>query len=181
MDIQRLGDLDLLLRCMEDELVAKAAGEIPAGDMFAYHYQKMFSELWVGGWYEILRAMRQRAKEALDRGDQTSGLATSDDFNSLLSDFERLRIPLEKYEIAKDKKLKRPLPMKRYPPNNDETDHVVYDSDDPQRSHHMLSGPSGRGSLTWLALDHSSDQEYWVERRGLSERLLALANHPALN
>jgi hypothetical protein len=180
VDIQRLGDLDLLLRCMEDEHVAKAAGEVLAGDMFGHHYQKMFSEMWIGGWYEILRAIRQRAEEASKRGDQTSGLTTSDEFNRLLSDIERLRMPLEKYEIAKDKSLKRPLPMKRYPPNSDATDDVVYDSKDPQRSHHMPSGLSGRGSLTWLALDHTSDNEYWIERRNLSERLLALANHPAL-
>jgi hypothetical protein len=180
MDMQRLGDLDLLLRCMEDELVAKVAGEIPAGDMLGFHYQKMFSEMWIGGWYEIMRAIRQRAEEASDRGDQTSGLATSDEFNSLLKDFERLRIPLEKYEIAKDKVLKKPLTMKRYPPKNDETDDVVYDRNDRQRSHHMPSGPSGRGSITWLALDHTSDNEYWIERRDLSERLLALTNHPAL-
>ena len=49
----------------------------------------------------------------------------SEEFKSLLTDFEQLRMPLEKYEIARDKSLPGPLPMKRYPPNNDETDEYI--------------------------------------------------------
>ena len=87
-NIQREGDVDILLRCMEDE----AAQDDPTGfDGGVFGYQKMLSEYWVGGMYETLRLLRQR------------GLAdTSSSFAEILGDLELLRIPLEKHEIAKD-------------------------------------------------------------------------------
>jgi hypothetical protein len=179
-DIQRQSHLDLVLRCMEDEQAARAAGSLPKGNMMTFHYQKLFSDMWIGGWYEILRALRQRADEALRRGESTCGFEASEEFKSLLADLERLRMPLEKYEIAKDRSMSGPLTMTRYPPNNDETDNYVYDPNDPRRDHIMPTGISSRGSVMWLALDHTSDRQYWIERRELSERLLALANHPTM-
>jgi hypothetical protein len=45
--VQRTGDLDMMLRAMEDDYSAQPEG---AGDedLFSAHYQLMFSELWVG-------------------------------------------------------------------------------------------------------------------------------------
>jgi hypothetical protein len=180
MDIQRMSQLDCVLLSLEDERAAKMAGLAPEGNIIDFNYEKMFAELWVGGWYEILRAVRQRAGEAAARGDKTSGVEYADEFKSLLADFEQLRMPLEKYEIAKDKGLKEPLVFKRYPPNDDDTDNYIYDKEDPQRNHRMPSGLSARGSVMWLAMNPTSHEEHWIERRGLSERLLRLADHPTM-
>src|SRR5258708_6520085 len=88
VSIQKDGDVDVLLRCMEDE----AAQDNPTGfDGGVFGYQKMMSEYWVGGMYETFRLLRQR------------GLAdTSTAFAEILRDLELLRMPLEKHEIAKD-------------------------------------------------------------------------------
>lgn len=45
MSVQRDGDLDLVLWCMEDDGTTSAAAA--DGDL-SLHYQKMLSELWVG-------------------------------------------------------------------------------------------------------------------------------------
>jgi hypothetical protein len=64
-DLQGLGDLDLVLRAMEDEHVANATSTAQ-GLSRAFHYQKMFSEIWVVLCYEALRAIRQRENEVAD-------------------------------------------------------------------------------------------------------------------
>jgi hypothetical protein len=175
ISLQRLGDLDLLLRCMEDEFQTNKT--IEAADRFGLdytvHYQVMLSESWVVNYYEILRAFRQRDDEANLGVDGVSAMAA---FKSIFADVELLRMPLAKYEIAKDRRMKEPLTMRAIPPNNDATDEHVYDKKDPTRSHIMPTGMSGRGSMTWLVLDHSVPREYWVERQDLADRLLALAN-----
>jgi hypothetical protein len=175
MSLQRQGDLDLLLRCMEDEFQANRDAEIAdkLGFDYTFHYQVMLSESWVVGCYEILRAFRQRDDEGKLGADGVSALET---FKSILSDFELLRMPIAKYEIAKDTRMKGPLAMRAIPLNKDATDEHIYDKKDPTRSHIMPTGMSGRGSMMWLVLDHTVPREYWVERRHLADRLLALAN-----
>jgi hypothetical protein len=160
---------------MEDEFQTNKT--IEAADRFGldytFHYQVMLSESWVVNYYEILRAFRQRDDEANLGVDGVSAMAA---FKSIFADVELLRMPLAKYEIAKDRRMKEPLTMRAIPPNNDATDEHVYDKKDPTRSHIMPTGMSGRGSMTWLVLDHSVPREYWVERQDLADRLLALAN-----
>jgi hypothetical protein len=175
ISLQRLGDLDLLLRCMEDEFqenrTTQAADKL--GQDHTFHYQLMLSESWVVSCYEILRAFLQRDDEA-DLG--VNGVSAMVAFRSIFVDLELLRMPLAKYEIAKDRRMKEPLTMCAIPPNDNATDERTYDKNDPTRSHIMPTGMSGRGSMTWLALDHSIPREYWVERQDLADRLLALAN-----
>jgi hypothetical protein len=175
MSMQRQGDLDLLLRCMEDEFQANKLAE--AADKFGldhtFHYQVMLSESWVINCYEILRAFRQRDDEANLGADGVSALVS---FKSIVADFELLRMPIAKYEIAKDGRMKEPLNMRALPPNIESTNTLIYDKNDPTRSHIMPTGISDRGSMMWLALDHSVPREYWVERQDLADRLLALAN-----
>jgi hypothetical protein len=159
-NIQREGDVDILLRCMEDE----AAQDNPTGfDGGVFGYQKMLSEYWVGGMYEIFRLLRQR-----DLAD------TSSSFAEILLDLELLRMPLEKHEIAKDSALKAPVEMVRNPPKNDSTDIYTYDPSDDQRAHIMPFGKSPRGSLTWYVTDVRTGTDRWIERRDLSDRILAL-------
>jgi hypothetical protein len=175
ISLQRQGDLDLLLRCMEDEFQSNKAAETAdkSGEDFTFHYQMMLSESWVVGCYEILRAFRQRDDDGNLGADGVSALTT---FKSIFADLELLRMPIAKYEIAKDNRMKQPLNLRAIPPNKDATDNHVYDKKDPARSHIMPAGISGRGSMMWLVLDHTVPREYWVERRDLADRLLALAN-----
>lgn len=168
--MQREGNLDILLRCLEDEFnMDKDASGID----FSLHYQMMFSETWVVGCYEILRAFQQRDREAVKVGMSTSGITELEEFKSIFSDFELLRMPVAKFEIAKDDKLKQPLPMRRS--GDDGTKPIgFYDRTDPNRFHIMPKGASARGSAMWLALDVRNSREYWIERRDLADRLLSL-------
>jgi hypothetical protein len=160
---------------MEDEFQANRSADAAdnLGLDYTFHYQLMLSESWVVTCYEILRAFRQRDDEAKLGIDGISAMAA---FKSIFADLELLRMPIAKYEIAKDQRMKEPLTMRAVPPNNDATDEHTYDKKDPTRSHIMPTGMSGRGSMTWLVLDHSVPREYWVERQDLADRLLALAN-----
>ena len=56
MSIQRQGDLDLLLRCMEDEFETNKAAELAdtTGANSTFHYQLTLSEIWVVGCYEFI-------------------------------------------------------------------------------------------------------------------------------
>jgi hypothetical protein len=168
--IQRLGDLDILLRCLEEEF---NTNKDASGMDFSFHYQMMFSETWIVGCYEILRAFRERDRKAADAGKPTSGVSDLDEFKSVFADFELLRMPIAKFQIAKDNKLDQPLPMRRV--GDDETKPTeFYDPKDPDRFHIMPAGVSSRGSVMWLALDGRNSQEHWVERRDLADRLLSL-------
>jgi hypothetical protein len=177
-NIQRQGDLDLLLRCIEDEFEANKTAEIAdtTGLDMTFHYQLALSETWVVGCYEILRAFRQRDRDALKACVRPSGVSGMESFKSIFADLELLRMPMTKFEIAKDDKLKEPLPLQKSPSNDDATDQTFYDSKDPARYHVMPRGMSPRGSAAWLALDHLTRREHWVERRDLADRLLALGN-----
>lgn len=169
-NIKQIGDLDILLRCLEDESTVNT--NTPKID-FSLSYQMIFSETWVISCYEILRTFIQRDKEALKSGQLPSGICELEEFKSAFNDFELLRIPIAKSEIAKDKTLEQPLPMRRV--GDDETKPLeAYDRNDPNRFHIMPRSVSARGSAMWLALDVRSLQERWVERRDLSDRLLAL-------
>jgi hypothetical protein len=167
--IQREGDLDILLRCLEDEF---NMNKDACGMEFSFHYQMMFSETWIVGCYEILRAFRQRDRDAAKASKPTSGISELLEFKSIFTDFALLRIPIAKFEIAQDGKLKQPLPMRRV---GDETKPIeFYDPKDPGRFHIMPKGVSERGSAVWLALDVRNSQQHWVERRDLADRLLSL-------
>ncbi len=170
--IQLEGDLDILLRCLEDEF---NPNKDASGIDFSFHYQMMFSETWIVGCYEILRAFQQRDREAAAAGRSTSGVSELDEFKSIFTDFELLRMPIAKFEIAKDKdkKLEQPLPMRRV--GDDETKPIeFYDPKDPGRFYIMPKGVSARGSAMWLALDVRNSRQHWVERRDLADRLLSL-------
>src|SRR5258705_2721036 len=154
--VQRYGELDLVLRCMEDELVPKL-GNTPGLD-FHYPYQRLLSEMWVGGVYETLRLLNERKLAP-----------NSDEYRALFHDFELLRIALDKHDIAR--LLKAPLQMIR---NNDQTNVYVFTKDDSQRPHIMAVGLAEHGSMVWQAIDLKSDAARWIERRSLSDRMIAL-------
>lgn len=167
--IQREGDLDILLRCLEDEF---NTNNDASGMDFSFHYQMMFSETWIVGCYEILRAFQQRDRDAAKDGRATSGVSELGAFKSIFADFELLRMPIAKFEIAKDSNL-QPRPMRRV--GDGEAKPIeFYDPKDPSRFHIMPTGVSPRGSAVWLALDVRNSRQHWVERRDLADRLLSL-------
>jgi hypothetical protein len=103
LSIQRDGELDLVLRCMEDDYSQAAELEKSSSGVFLLHYQKMLSELWVCDVYEILRLMME-----LQEQPPESEVAT------LAHDLRLVRIPLEKHQIAQDTKLTAPLRLLKW-------------------------------------------------------------------
>lgn len=159
--LQRVGRLDAVLRCMEDEFANGTLGE----DVRPWVAEPLvsLSETWVGQVYEIVRLTRERKL-----------IADCDLLEVLAHDLRLLRVPMEKYEIAADRKLMAPLSMLRYPAM--EGDAVYsYNKGDSLRAHIMPSGISQRGSVQWSAIDISAElSERWIERRDLSDRVLQL-------
>jgi len=156
--VQNVGQLDMLLRCMEDEF-SSTDGEVD----FQLHYQGMFSNIWIGSVYEFVSLLKTR--KLLDHSPQ---------FEALTHDLRLLRVPLEKHEIAADRKLAEPLTMKRLPPSTNNTDTYTYSKNSATRAHIMPFGLSSRGSMTWEVIDIISNTTRWIERRALSERIMEL-------
>src|SRR5436190_22972233 len=50
-DIERQTQLDVVLRCMEDELALRGVGAASEENIMTDHFQHMFSGMWIGGWY----------------------------------------------------------------------------------------------------------------------------------
>ncbi|AOL03568.1 hypothetical protein WI95_06300 [Burkholderia contaminans] len=65
----------------------------------------MLSELWVGSAYEIVRLL-----------DERKLAPASMDFTELHDELRTIRVPVEKHEIARDRKLQAPLEFMRVPP-----------------------------------------------------------------
>lgn len=163
VSVQRDGELDLVLRCMEDEQ-ALLALNATNDNQFGFHYQKMLSELWVGSVYETLRLLVERKLAP-----------SSDEFKRLAHEFRLLRIPLEKHELAGDDQLTDPLAMQRLPAKGDDRDYYTYPKGrDPTRAHITPSGISERGSLMWQVIDLRTNTSIWLERRELADRFLSL-------
>ena len=154
----KCGKVDILIRCMEDEF----SKENPN---LGLHNRNFLSELCIGHVYEIVRLL-----------DERKFAPTHAEFVRLFKDLTLVRIPLEKHEIAKDNKIKEPLKLIRHPPTNAPTDVYEYAREGQTRSHIMSHGASVRGSSVWQGLDVTSTppQEWWIERRDLSDRILAI-------
>ena len=71
---------------MEDELAARLQQQDRV--FLQDHYNKMFSEMWIGSVYETIRLLRSRG--LVERTEKFEGLA---------HDLRLLRIPLDKHEI----------------------------------------------------------------------------------
>jgi hypothetical protein len=157
--VQEIGQLDLLLRSVEAEWRPQQTAQID----YAFTCYSMLSDLWIGAIYEVFRLLESR-KLSPD----------SDEFRALARDLKLLRIPLEKHEIADDKRLSQPLRMRRIPSHGDETDLYEYTKADPQRAHIMAKGVSPLGSIMWQVTDVKQFKSYWLERRSISERVVAI-------
>jgi hypothetical protein len=159
--VQMLGDLDMVLRCMEDDFRPSAVAPGPDA-LFAHHYQKMLTELWTGGAYAVFRLLDERKSAPEPHA-----------IKAIHHDLRMIRIPLEKHEIAAEHKLGDAICMQRLPPNNDASDEYIYKPGDRARAHIMPTGVSPRGSIMWQVFDAKANRSYWLERRELSERIIA--------
>lgn len=159
--IQKIGDLDILLRCMEDEFVQIKKKEGSESDVMHFHYQMMISKMWIASAYEIIRLFNDR--------DKTLG----EDFQKLYQTLTLVRVSLEKHELAHERKLTEDLAFVKYPPNGDDTDQYSYSLQDPARGHIMPMSVSERGSAMWCVLDIRNKTNIWVERRDLAERFMS--------
>ena len=160
VSIQRMGELDVLLRCMEEEAKADMARrqDLDGG----LDCQLMLSEMWICNAYEIFRLLQSRKL-----ADQ-NGM-----FTSLADDLKLLRITIAKHEIANDRKLPAPVPMVAST-DDDASGRYVYSRSDQSRAHIMSKDVSHQGSFMWEAIDGKSCDSRWLERLSLSERILSL-------
>jgi hypothetical protein len=146
---------------MENE---RTANLVSAQDqLFEFHYQAMLSELWIGRFYEHLRLLIDRDL-----------LPKTGDIGALAEDFRLLRVPIEKHEITSQGQLAAPLQTQRRPTEGKELDLYLYDKKDPKRAHIMPRSVSQRGSLMSQVIDLKNDEERWIERLTLSERIITL-------
>lgn len=162
VSLQRDGEVDLLVRSIEDEVAAQKEQTEGIG-LFVPHYCAIMSSYWIGGVYETFRLLRER--HLADEGEV---------FLAVLGDLELVRITLEKHEIAKDRTLKEPISLVRQPPKNDASDHYSYIPGDDKRSHIMPTGLSSSGSVMWQVIDLKNNTSRWIERRSLSDLIIDL-------
>lgn len=168
MSVQKAGELDLVIRAMED-LFAQNQKSQTESEPFLEHYLMLLSQTWVASTYEIIRLLHDRDK------------SFGGDFQQLYEMLTLIRVPLEKHEIASERKLAEPLPMVKHPPMNNETDVYLYSREDAKRSVILPMSVSERGSPMWCAPNIKSQTSIWIERRDLSERLLAIWDNPLLS
>ncbi len=162
VSVQHMGKLDMLLRCMEDE---RRCFRDDGVDLNLCDFQVILSQAWVGGVYEIVRLLDDQSRK-LESG--------AEGLKALHHDLRLIRVPLEKHELAGDRKLKDPLTMQRRPPRDNASDTYVYDMNNPRRAHIMPAGVSENGSVKWEATDVEASVSNWLERRSLADRFLEL-------
>jgi hypothetical protein len=158
--VQRIGELDMLLRSMEDDFFSSDTEE---NHILALQYQVTLSEFWIGAMYEVVRLLKGR-----NLGH------SSKEFSTLAHDLRLVCIPLEKHEIAADEKLTAPLKMTRNYDQGRCNDIYIYDKKDPARARINPMGISKGGSVAWHVIDIAKSKTYWIERRKIADTVLKL-------
>lgn len=154
-NVQRCGEMDLLLRAMEKEWRPPDAPVDPLLNPF--HYQALLSDWWVGSAYEIVRLYLESEK----------GNARVEQLGHRL---RLLRVPLEKHQIAADRSMSDPMVMVRIGPGPQSN--YTYDPKDPSRTHIMPTAISARGSLMWHVVDIKASGSFWLERQQVADDFL---------
>nr|WP_315596073.1 hypothetical protein [uncultured Cupriavidus sp.] len=163
LSVQRVGRLDSLLRTMEAEF----CGLKEIDDDAASEERSLLSEAWVGSLYEIVRAMEERKVHP-----------AGEEFSQIHHDLRLIRIPIEKYQLAQDSKLRGPIEFVREMPRPGDVPHI-YDRKDINRAHIMPMQISSRGAMAWLATDLKAAESRWIERQDLSDRFMNLWDVPS--
>lgn len=159
VSIQRVGELDLVCRAVEMELLRKPFE--PDQMDLRWNYLHLISEQWIGAAYSVCYILKDRA------------LMTDAGFLDVADDLRKIRVQIEKFEIASDRSLKQPLHLSPIKEKIDEEVPVhVYDRKDRMRSHIPRNGRSERQSISWEVIDSRSMTSRWYERLDVAERLL---------
>ncbi|MCS0503068.1 hypothetical protein [Ancylobacter mangrovi] len=158
--IQRIGELDVLLRCMEDDIADAIRHDIDvgSGEDHALH----LAEMWVGSAYEVVRVVNERV-----------AVEKTDAFKAVFRDLGVLRMPMEKHELEGGK---RTGVLKVGPVNEHGVPERVetYDPADPERTFIMQIGLSLRGSAMWEPYDYRIGGVRRIERRQIADAMLDL-------
>ncbi|MDD3289184.1 MAG: hypothetical protein PHX43_09345 [Alphaproteobacteria bacterium] len=160
--VQFMGDMDMILLCMEEEIFSAPPGK--AEPFFGLNFQMSFSEAWVCKAYEICRALKQR-KTAPD----------TEAFRELFHILEGIRITLDKFEIAKDGKNKFECDLASINPDGtpDLEKVQTYSYKNEKKAHIMPTGLNQRtGALLWVVTHAEDKQSFSVDRRSLSDTFL---------
>jgi hypothetical protein len=163
VSIQRIGELDLVCRALEDELTQSPSKE---GEMdFRDNYLIMLSELWIGAAYAICFALKNR-KLLLERLE----------FVDLAEDLRLIRVQIEKHQIPSDWRLEEPLPLTTGPARPGEAPERVtlYDKSYPLRAHIGRTATSERRSIMWEVIEVRTKSMRWIERRQTAGKMLEI-------
>ena len=91
ISIQRLGEVDLVCRALESELVAQPSKD---GEMdFRQNYLSVLSEWWIGSAYAVCYTLKDRR------------ILSDPEFLRLADELRMIRVQNEKYEVPSDRDL----------------------------------------------------------------------------
>lgn len=158
INTQAIGQFDFIIRCLEDEIAEARQNQTSLEMRFPMilNIQMSWSELWIIGLYEILRSAKEYNRNFVDL--------------DLFQRVESVRIPLAKYQIAKDRALQAPLYFLSVGNTYSAERLEKYDKSDAQRSYTVSRASSARGSFMWKVLVTKPDpREIWIERREISD------------
>jgi hypothetical protein len=161
VSIQRVGEVDLVCRAVEKELLLDPPRD---GEMdLRPNYLAVLSEWWIGSAYAICYTLKDRK------------ILSDAEFLALADDLRMIRVQIEKYEVPSDRHLTEPLQFSptQLRPDEKEAPIYVYDKTDRLKAHIPRTGLSERRSFMWKVFDVKAEATRWYERLELSDRMLA--------
>ena len=162
VSVQRAGEVDLVCRALERDLVDQPASTTEID--LRHNYLSMLAEWWISSAYAVCYTLSSRK------------LLVEQEFLGLANDLRMVRVQLEKHELPSDRQLKEPMRLAptKLRPDETEAPIYIYDKDDPRKSHIPGIGISSRHSMMWEVIDVKTGTQRWLERTELSERMLRL-------
>ncbi len=159
VDLKFLGELDLVLRAMEKEIVS-----LPSPTEFEQRpdFLRSLSNQWVGLAYSTHHLVWT------DR-------CLPEKLASVYEDLRLLRVQLEKHEISTQRVKvadQKPIDMVEFEPDGPGQWSKYYPRD-PNRKFTQAAALSYRGSMAWHVVDLRTRTSKWVERQSLADQLLA--------
>ncbi|KAF0136865.1 MAG: hypothetical protein FD152_842 [Xanthobacteraceae bacterium] len=157
MALIRPGDtrIDMLLRSLEDERMARQEGPKKDQVDFAFDLQVSLSNAWMLSTYDALAAIRPERRTAKSQ--------------ALYAKAKLVRVPTAKAEIANDRGLKGPLSLKPLGGPVAEAEEYI------KGEYRMPTGLDvTTGSYRWFPFDVALNDHVWISRRELSDEFLAL-------
>ncbi|WP_342360782.1 hypothetical protein [Terrarubrum flagellatum] len=150
--------VDLLLRSLEREFVERRSRGDTSGGV-ADDLQFLLTRYWLLSTYEAMRIVRD-SKHA----------KSNSKLLALCYDFEAVRVPIAKLEIANDSKLKPGLQFTRMPAREDDQPEPYKPGDYYPPT--IIS--SETGSVGWVIIEPKKLAQRQIFRRDLSDRMLSI-------